>query len=39
MRITYSQMPLVALLNIYAGNNIMNNSKEYKLIKRTDKTI
>ena len=39
MRITYSQRLLVALLNIYTDNNNMNNTKEYKLIKRIDKTI
>ena len=38
MRITYSQRLLVALLNIDKYNNIMNNTKEYKLIKRKDKT-
>ena len=32
-------MILVALLNIDTDNNIMNNTKEYKLIKRKDKTI
>ena len=37
MRITYSQRLLVALLNIDKYNNIMNNTKEYKLIKRQDK--
>jgi len=39
MRITYSQRLLVALLNIDIDNNIMNNTKEYTLIKRKDKTI
>jgi hypothetical protein len=39
MMITYSQRILVALLNIDTDNNIMNNTKEYKLIKRKDKTI
>ena len=41
MRITYSQRLLVALLNIDIDkvNNIMNNTKEYNLIKRKDKTI
>jgi hypothetical protein len=39
MRITDSQRLLVALLNIDTDNNIMNNTKEYKLIKRKDKTI
>ena len=39
MMITNSQMILVALLNIDTDNNIMNNKKEYKLIKRKDKTI
>jgi hypothetical protein len=38
MRITYNQRLLVALLNIDKYNNIMNNTKEYKLIKRKDKT-
>jgi hypothetical protein len=39
MRITYSQRLLVAILNKDKYNNIVNNTKEYKLIKRTDKTI
>ena len=39
MRITYRQRLLVALLNIDTDNNIMNNTKEYKLIKRKDNTI
>jgi hypothetical protein len=39
MRITYSQRLLVALLNIDKYNNIVNNTKEYNLIKRKDKTI
>jgi hypothetical protein len=39
MRITYSQRLLVALLNIDTDNNIMNNTKEDKLIKRKDKII
>ena len=39
MRITYSQRLLVALLNIDTDNNIMSNTKEYKLIQRKDKTI
>jgi hypothetical protein len=39
MRITYSQRLLVALFNIDKYNNIVNNTKEYKLIKRKDKTI
>jgi hypothetical protein len=39
MRITYSQRLLIALLNIDTDNNIMNNAKEDKLIKRIDKTI
>jgi hypothetical protein len=38
MRLTYSQRLLVALLNIDKYNNIVNNTKEYKLIKRKDKT-
>jgi hypothetical protein len=38
MRITYSQRLLVALLNIDKYNNIKNNTKEYQLIKRKDKT-
>jgi hypothetical protein len=37
LQITYSQRPL-ALLNIDKYNNIVNNTKEYKLIKRKDKT-
>jgi len=36
--ITYSQRLLVALLNIDKYNNIKNNTKEYQLIKRKDKT-
>ena len=36
--ITYSQRLLVAL-NIDKYNNIVNNTKEYKLIKRKNKTI
>ena len=36
MRITYSQRFLVSLINIDTDNNIMNNTKEYKLIKRKD---
>ena len=39
MRITYSQSLLVALLYIDKYNNIMNNTKEYQLIKRKDKAI
>ena len=39
MRITYNQRLLVALLNIDKYNNIVNNTKEYNLIKRKDKTI
>ena len=39
MRITYSQRLLVALLNIDTDNNIMNNTKEYKLIERKDDNI
>ena len=39
MRITYSQRLRIALLNIDTDNNIMNNAKEDKLIKRKDKTI
>ena len=39
MRITYRQRLLVTLLNIDTDNNIMNNTKEYKSIKRKDKTI
>jgi hypothetical protein len=39
MRITYSQRLLAALLNIDTDNNIMNNTKEYKLMKSKDKTI
>jgi hypothetical protein len=39
MRITYSQRPLIDLLNIDTDNNIMNNTKEYKSIKRKDNTI
>jgi hypothetical protein len=39
MRITYSQRLLLALLNIDKYNNIVNNTKEYNLIKRKDKTI
>jgi hypothetical protein len=39
MRITYSHRLLVALLNIDTHNNIMNNTKEYEIIKRKDKTI
>ena len=39
MRITYTQTLLVALLNINKYNSIVNNTKEYKLIKRKDKTI
>ena len=39
MRITYSQRPPIDLLNVDTDNNIMNNTKEYKLIKRKDKTI
>ena len=39
MRITYSQRLLVVLFNIDKYNNIVNNAKEYKLIKRKDKTI
>ena len=39
MRITYSQRLLVALLNIDKYNSIVNNTKEYKLMKRKDKTI
>jgi hypothetical protein len=35
MRITYSQRLLVSLLNIDT-DNIRNNTKEYKLIKRKD---
>ena len=38
MRITYNQRLLVALLNIDKYNNIVNNTKEYQLIKRKDKT-
>ena len=38
MRITYTQGLLVAVLNIGTDNNIMNNTNEYKLIKRKDKT-
>ena len=38
-QITYSQRLLVALLNIDKYNNIMNNTKEYQLIKRKNKTI
>jgi hypothetical protein len=37
MRITYTQGLLVAVLNIGTDNNIMNNTNEYKLIKRKDK--
>jgi len=36
MRITYSKRLLVALLNTDTDNNITNNTKEYKLIKRKD---
>jgi hypothetical protein len=39
MIITYSQRLLVALLDIDKYNNIVNKTKEYKLIKRKDKTI
>jgi hypothetical protein len=39
MRITYRQRLLVTLLNIDTDNNIMNNTKEYKSIKRKDSTI
>ena len=39
MMITYSQRLLVALLNIDKYINIMNNTIEYKLIKRKNKTI
>jgi hypothetical protein len=39
MRNTHRQRLLVALLNIDTDNNIMNNAKEDKLIKRIDKTI
>ena len=39
MRITYNQRLLVALLNIDKYNNIVNNTKEYNMIKRKDKTI
>jgi hypothetical protein len=39
MRITYSQRLQVAILNKDKYNNIVNNTKEYKLIKRKDKTI
>jgi hypothetical protein len=39
MRITHGQRIIVALLNINTDNRIMNNTKEYKLIKRKDKTI
>jgi hypothetical protein len=38
-QITYSQRLLVALLNIDKYNNIMNNTKEYKLIMRKDNKI
>jgi hypothetical protein len=37
MKIAYSQRLLVALLNIDKYNNIGNNTKEYKLIKRKNK--
>ena len=39
MRITYRQRLLAAVLNIDTDNNIKNNTKDYKLIKRKDKTI
>ena len=39
MRITYSWRLLGALLNIDTDNSITNNTKEYKLIKRKDKTL
>jgi hypothetical protein len=32
-------LDLVALFNIHKYNNIVNNTKEYKLIKRKDKAI
>ena len=38
-QIIYNQRLLVALLNIDKYNNIVNNTKEYKLIKRKNKTI
>jgi hypothetical protein len=34
-----TEATIVALLNIDKYNNIMHNTKEYKLIKRKDKTI
>jgi len=37
--ITYCQRLLVYLLNIDTENNITNNTKEYKLIKRQDNII
>ena len=39
MMITYCQRLLVDLLNIDTENNITNNTKEYKLIKRQDNII
>ena len=39
MRITYSQRLLVAHLEIDKYNYVVNNTKEYKLIKRKDKKI
>jgi hypothetical protein len=39
MRITDSQRLLVALLNIVTDNNIMNNTKEYKLIRENKSEI
>ena len=39
MMITYCQRLLVDLLNIDTENNIRNNTKEYKLIKRQDNII
>ena len=39
MRNTHRQRLLVALLNIDTDNNIMNNTKEYKSIRRKDNTI
>jgi hypothetical protein len=38
MIITYSQRSLEALLDIDKYNNIVNNTKEYKLIEIKDKT-
>lgn len=40
MRIKYTQSLLVAIVNIiYTDKNITNNTKEYKLKKRKNKTI